>query len=334
MTKVADNPDLAQRRAKSSDEYVGEIMQAQNRLKKATGRTKATSEEKKNRLKTILADRENYMQRLGQGMVGTIQLKLRYQGITRNILMEDPLTPGVPTEYDVLDDLGQAYILHGSEGEVRVTPFEGKRVPVRPFRIAAFPQVKKEDLWFLRVNAVEYAQDESKQAIMKQEDARLVTLLESAIEDYGNHPHNPHGGPTKQNELSGYFTPESLYDLAGVIDGRELAVTKLVMHPTDYRDLYKWDLSEVGWSFKDRVVAGETITEFGEFQIIRSVQVPPGTMFLTPDPNFLGVFPVMYSLDVEENHSPEKFHRGWVMDELVSMLILNPRGLGQINKSG
>jgi hypothetical protein len=91
-----------------------------------------------------VSDRENYMRRLGQGMIGPIQLKLRYQGMLRNVLLEDPLTPGIPVEYDILDELGQAYILHGNEGEVKVTPFEGKKAPVRLFRIATFPQIKKE----------------------------------------------------------------------------------------------------------------------------------------------------------------------------------------------
>jgi hypothetical protein len=40
----------------------------------------------------------------------------------------------------------------------------------------------------------------------------------------------------------------------------------------------------------------------------------------------------MYSLDVEENNKIETFHRGWVMDELIGMLVLNPRGLGAIKK--
>jgi hypothetical protein len=91
-----------------------------------------------------VSDRENYMRRLGQGMIGPIQLKLRYQGMLRNVLLEDPLTPGIPVEYDILDELGQAYILHGNEGEVKVTPFEGKNAPVRLFRIATVPQITKE----------------------------------------------------------------------------------------------------------------------------------------------------------------------------------------------
>lgn len=328
------NSDLTPRVAKKSDEYVDQIVQAQAKLKKARGTTTISTAEKKRHLAQILSDKENYMRRLGQGMIGPIQLKLRYQGMVRNVLMEDPLTPGIPVEYDILDDLGQAYIMHGNEGEVRVTPFEGKKAPVRLFRIATFPQIKKEDLYFLRVDIVEYAQDESKQAVMKQEDARLITLLNSAITDYGaDARHTISPGAHIVNELSGYVTPDSFYDLVALIDVHELQSARVLMNPADFRDLFKWDINQTGFAFKDRVVAGETITAFGEFQIQRSIMVPQGTIFLTPAPEFLGVMPVMYSLDVEENHTPEKFHKGWVMDELLSFLVLNPRGLGKIVKS-
>lgn len=316
-------------RARSSDEYVADILRAQAKMQASKGRIHATVEEKRQRLASILSDKDNYMQRIGTGMIGPIQLKLRYQGMARNVLIEDPLTPGVPIEYDVLDQLGQAYVLHGNEGEVRVRQFEGKRVPVRLFRVASFPQIKKEDLWYLRVNIVEYAQDESKQSIMKQEDARLITVLDAAITNYGA---TVVEGAQSINELSGYLTPDSLYDMVGLIEARELKSTRLLMHPSDRRDLYKWDISETGWKFKDDVVAGEPIESFGEFQINTSIMVPKGTIYIAPNPEFLGVMPVMYSLDVEENPTVEKFHKGWVMDELISLIILNPRGAGRIIK--
>jgi hypothetical protein len=324
---------LAPRVAKKSDDYVAGIVEAQERLAAATGRKTATREEKQRRLAGILADKDNYMVRLGQGMIGPIQLKLRYQGMTRNVLLEDPLTPGVPVMYDVLDEYGQAYILSGNEGEVRVTAFEGKKVPVRLFRIATFPQIKKEDLWYLRVNIVEYAQDMSKQAIMMQEDARLITVLEAAINNYAVDPNHTVSPNHVVNELSGYVTPDSMYDLVALIEVHQLEASRLLFNPIDYRDLYKWDINQTGWAFKDRVVAGERITQFGGFQVQRSIEVPQGTVYMTPSPEFLGVFPVMYSLDVEENNTPEKFHKGWVMDELVSEIVLNPRGLGKIVKA-
>ena len=121
--------------ARKSDDYIAQI----EARRAKTGGVALTREAKVRKMALILSDEMHGFRRLGVGMVGPIQLKLRYQGIVRNVLVEDPVTPGTPVEYDVWDDLGQAYILSGTEGEVRVTPFEGKRIPVRFFRIASRP---------------------------------------------------------------------------------------------------------------------------------------------------------------------------------------------------
>ncbi|QGJ94878.1 major capsid protein [Gordonia phage RedWattleHog] len=318
--------------AKASDEYVKEIVA---RKQKMAGRT-LTAAEKKQKLASILADRQNGILRLGQSMIGPIQLQLRYQGILRNVLIEDALTPGVPIQYDVLDDLGQAYILHGNEGEVRITPFEGKRVEVRLFRIATFPKIKKEDLYYLRSNLVEYAQDQSKQAIMKQEDARLITLIEAAAAQYRTVDASAAPGGALPNEITittPTLTPDDLYTAVTYTSTRQLDSARLLVNPAEYYDFYRWDINTTGWAFKDSVVAGEKIVQFGQFQIGQSIMIPKGTIYLTPEPQFLGVFPVMYSLDVEENPQVEQFHKGWVMDELVGMAILNARGLIILRKS-
>lgn len=331
MTLVATGSGL-QRYAKHSDEYVAEAQATMQRM----GR-KLTAREKQAKLAHILQDRQNGMLRLGQSMIGPIQLQLRYQGILRNVLMEDALTPGVPVEYDVLDDLGQAYYLHGNEGEVKITPFEGKRLRVELFRLATFPQIKKEDLYWLRSNIVEYVQDQSKQAIMRQEDARLITLLEVAAQQYRQVDASAvpgSGGLPNEITIAGStIQPDDLYTAVSYTDSRMLDSSRLLCGPIEYRDFYRWELATTGWAFKDSVVAGERIVQFGEFQIGKSVIIPKGTVYLTPDPEFLGVFPVMYSLDVEENHQVERFHRGWVMDELIGMAVINPRGIIILRKA-
>ncbi len=128
----------------------------------------------------------------------------------------------------------------------------------------------------------------------------MITVIEAAINDYGTNPDHTVTPGHVLNELSGYLTPDTLYDLVGLIDSHEIEAARLLMNPADYRDLYKWDINQTGWAFKDRVVAGEKIKQFGEFQIQRSIIVPPGTIYITPAPEFLGVFPMMYSLDMVE----------------------------------
>lgn len=322
-----------QRIARHSEDYVSDI---QGMMDKMGGR-RLSHRQKQAKLQHILADRQHGIMRLGQSMIGPIQLQLRYQGILRNVLLEDTLTPGVPIQYDVLDDLGQAYMLHGDEGEVKITPFEGKRVEVRLFRIASFPKIKKEDLYYLRSNIVEYTQDYTKQAIMRQEDSRLITLLEVAAANYQLVDTSAvPGSGSLPNEITiagSTLMPSDLYTAVTFTDQRMLDSSRLLCNPQEYRDFYRWDINTTGWAFKDSVVAGEKIVQFGEFQIGKSIIIPRGTVYLTPEPEFLGVFPVMYSLDVEENNQVEQFHKGWVMDELVGMAVLNPRGIIILRKS-
>jgi hypothetical protein len=322
-----------QRTARNSEDYVSDIQGVMDKM----GGRKLSHREKQQKLAHILGDRQNGMMRLGQSMIGPIQLQLRYQGILRNVLLEDTLTPGVPIQYDVLDDLGQAYMMHGDEGEIKITPFEGKRVEVALFRIASFPKIKKEDLYYLRSNIVEYTQDMTKQAIMRQEDSRMVTLLEVAAANYRlvDTTAVPGSGalPNEITIAGSTLMPSDLYTAVTFTDQRMLDSSRLLCNPQEYRDLYRWDIDTTGWAFKDSVVAGEKIVQFGEFQIGKSIIIPRGTVYLTPEPSFLGVFPVMYSLDVEENNQVEQFHKGWVMDELVGMVVLNPRGIVILRKS-
>src|SRR4051812_40360944 len=320
---------------------------------------KLTKQAKAKRLESILADEKNAMQRIGQGMIGPIQIRLRYEGIVRNVLIEDTLERGPLMPYDILDDMGRAYVLNSTDSEVKITPFEGKQAFPQLFRIASFPRIRKEDLYYLRVNAVEFTQDETRQAIQKQEDARLVILLEQAIVDLGTVrgttagqsltvgagqtggtatgiAAGPAGNVNEQTVLVGAgntLEPADFYNAVTMVEINQLEAKRVLAHPADIRDLYTWDINVTGFRFKDEVFAGGKITTFGEFQINKSIIVPQGEVFLTAEPEFVGVMPVMYSLDVEENHQVEQFYKGWVMDELIGMLILNGRGLARLLKA-
>jgi hypothetical protein len=269
---------------------------------------KLSREEKQHRLAGLLKNPNTALQKIGQGMIGPIQIRLRYEGIVRNVLVEDTLERGPLMPYDILDDLGRAYVLNSTDSEVKITPFEGKQAFPQLFRIASFPRIRKEDLYFLRVNAVEYAQDETRQAIQKQEDARLVLLLEQAIVNLGSAltsgaiGYAPTGGraiggaagpasaPNEHTVLVGAgnpLEPADFYNAVTMVEINQLEARRVLAHPADIRDLYNWDLNVTGFRFKDEVFAGGRITSFGEFQIQRSIIVPQGEVFLTAEPEFV-----------------------------------------------
>lgn len=314
-------------------------IRSEDYVTKLAGLPKLTNEQKNAKLNKIWQSdpsprKESAFQRIGQGMVGPIQIKLKYEGMVRNVLVEDTLEKGPLQPYDVIDDLGQAYILNQTDAEVKIQMFEGKQVYPQLFRIAAFPQLRKEDLYYLRANLIEHAQDETRQAIMKQEDGRLMTLLASAINSYATEvTHTVTPDHVVEIGAGNPLDVVDFYDLVARIELHEIEARRFLINPVDLRDVYTWDISVTGNQFKDRVFGGDVVTEFGEFQFQKSIIVPQGTSYLVPEPNFLGVMPVMYSLDVEENNQIEQFHRGWVMDELLGMMVLNPRGLGAIKKA-
>ncbi len=292
--------------------------------------TKLSSAQKRQLLAATLA-LPNGFQKLGEAFVGPILLKLKYQGLLRDILVETPLAKGEPPEYDVMDDLGTAYMLNVNEGEVQVTMFEGKRVYLPLFRIAAFPKVRKEDLHALKMDAVEYAQNESKIVIQKLEDEYLWNLLETGIEDYATHAmHVATPGNAHTINTAGDLDPNDLYAAAGITASHELEPTRIIFHPTDYYIILTWTTEQVGWDLKNKMVAGQEVTTFGPYLLKKSIMVDQGTQYILPDPEYIGYFPVRYSLDVEEDPMVEKFHKGWVMDEYVGMSIINPRGLVRI----
>ena len=123
--------ELTSRKAVSSADYEAKLANA----------PKLTKEAKAQKLQSILKDSSNAMRRIGQGMIGPIQIRLRYEGITRNVLIEDTLERGPLMPYDILDDLGRAYILNQTDSEVKITPFEGKQAFPQLFRIATFPRI-------------------------------------------------------------------------------------------------------------------------------------------------------------------------------------------------
>jgi hypothetical protein len=241
-----------------------------------------------------------------------IKQKKSYYGFARSILVEDDLTNETPGPYDILDDLGQAYIMSTSGAEVKTTPFEGKQVFPHFFRVASFPKVKKEDLIYIR-GLEDYAKKEAREAVQKQEDGRLLTLLNASISDYSEHPTH-------------VVSPNHVFEVGkgNPIDQHDFnqALNAIKLHEIDPY-----------WVLVNPVEASElrSYVDLDGCQLLESVMVPEGTVFITPDKNYLGVMPTLFGI-TEEEHHPSELEVGWVVDELIGMLILNPRGLAVIRK--
>lgn len=328
MAKELTNA-LPQREAHSSMEYVKRM---QKIAKTAGGTPETPSKEALSKILHSYRDPRESLQKIGQAMVAPIMVKLKYEGLVRNIIVETPLGKGEAPEYDVIDTLGLAYILNQSEGQVMVRRFEGKRVHVELFHVASFPVVGKDDIYSLRADIVKYAKDFTEDDIRKKEDIRLFALLNVALTDYSTHPLHT-VTPNHVVTNSGAWGAAAFASAMSITASHELQADRIVMNNAEYYDLFSWTIDEGGWKMKDDVVYGVPIVRYGELQITKSIVVSAGTAFVTPAPEYLGYMPVRYSLEAVEYPRPDYLEVGWVLDELIGMLIVNPRGIVRIAKT-
>lgn len=313
---------------KTSMDYVEQIRSR----KTASASQKAA---KFNQIKASAADQAIAMNKIGQGFIGPVMMRLKYQGIVRNILTEDPIAPGAVPVYDVADEMGRAYFLEPYQAEAIISQYEGKRVPYGFRHIAEYATVQEQDFLELTIDMMEYAVNEAEQRIQELEDGYLFDMLDVAIDnitaDFAGYAAANH--KITSTHTGGIFDPSDFYGAASVAAENRLEAKNIVMNAADYYDMLQWDLTTAGVQWKDETMHGVPVTSFAGFNVFKSVICPKGTSYVLPESDYVGRMPIRKSLDIRNNDKLEAFQVGTILDEYVNLVILNSNGLSKITKS-
>lgn len=291
----------------------------------------ASKENKVARMKALLD--KGGSAKVAEAMVGPISIRLNYEGIARQALVEDmpDAKAGVPA-YDVLNDLPVAYHLNSNDGQVRISRVEGKRVIPKYGRIAAEWEIQRTDIEFMKANIVEYANNMTTQQIMKAEDEMLYNGFDLLIDDW-----QKANGKKTDNVIqltSNKLTLDDLVDAEAQIASQQLEAKCIIANPADVMDIKRWDALTTGMAFKEDYFAGYPVLTFGTWNILRSVTVPRGTVYVTAAPDFVGVFSTIYGLEsTDDVTGANKFLIRTIMDELVSEVLINRNAVVKLKKA-
>jgi hypothetical protein len=280
--------------------------------------------------------------KLGQQFVGPILVRLKYEGVTRDLLTERPLAQGALPIFSAWDHIGMAYVLNDYSGEVQVTRMEAKRFMAPLMRIAARVIIPKGEVYAMDFDLVERAKQQMLENIMRREDKRYYATLDSSIDDYIASTLPPEyedafypDSTTANYDIAvagGKYTHLAYVDAFGTIAQAQLMPSKILINVGDYMDVFQWSLNDIGYAAVERLTETGVLPHYGLADFKPSVTVAPGKSYVQPDPEYVGYFPVRYSVQVQEHHDPSKFEYGWVMDEEVGFVILNARGLIRLRK--
>jgi hypothetical protein len=271
---------------------------------------------------------------LGQAMANPIRRNLDYQGVARKALVVDPLPQGALPVYD--RDIDVAAVVISSNGTAPESRVFGDRVTIPEFEIVSNPTVRIAEVKRRRFNVIDRAQQKARQEIQAQEDANVFSALKFAGD-------NTLGGENTAVALDtagpagggagGALTKSGMLGLKKQIDRWDLVTSKFFLNINQFTEILDWESAGApGASSVDPVTQRELLQTglyghiFGA-DIIVSKVVPAGEAFACADPEFVGVMPVRQDIEVLPADEPKQLKLGWVVNEIIGIGIVNPRGV-------
>jgi len=274
---------------------------------------------------------------LGQAMANPIRRNLDYQGVARKALVVDPLPQGALPVYD--RDIDVAAVVISSNGTAPESRVFGDRVTIPEFEIVSNPTVRIAEVRRRRFNVIDRAQQKARQEIQAQEDANVFAALRFAGDNNQGGENTavsldavgPSGGPS--GAPLGALTKSGMLGLKKQIDRWDLVTSKFFLNINQFTDILDWESAgAAGASGVDPVTQRELLQTglyghiFGA-DIIVSKVVPAGEAFACADPEFVGVMPVRQDIEVLPADEPKQLKLGWVVNEIIGIGIVNPRGV-------
>ena len=265
---------------------------------------------------------------LGQAMANPIRRNLDYQGVARKALVVDPLPQGALPVYD--RDIDVAAVVVSSNGAAPESRVFGDRVTVPEFEVVSNPTVRIAEVKRRRFNVIDRAQQKARQEIQAQEDANVFSALEFAGD-------STLGGENAAADLdpdtTGALMKNGLLNLKRNIDRWDLVTSKYFLNINEFTDILSWESAGAANASQVDPVTQRELLQTGLYghifgaDIIVSKVVPSGRAFACADPEFVGVMPVRQDIEVLPADEPKQLKLGWVVNEIVGIGIVNPRGV-------
>lgn len=266
---------------------------------------------------------------LAQAMANPIRRNLDYHGIARRALVVDPLPQGALPTYD--RDIDVAAVVISSNGTGPESRVFGDRVTVPEFEVYSNPTVRIAEVKRRRFNVIDRAVQKARQEIMAQEDSNVFAALDAAASVENTVMDISDAGLLKRD----------LREIKVQVDRWDLVTTKFFMNINEFNDILGWGSGGgqgTGGGEVDPVTQRE-ILQTGLYahiwgaDILVSKIVPAGTVYGCSDPEFVGVMPIRQDIEVLPADEPKQLKLGWVVNEIIGIGIVNPRGVAKGNKS-
>ena len=282
------------------------------------------------------------LRKIGQQFVGPILVRLKYEGVVRDLLVERVIPQGTLPQFPVWDKIGYAYVLNDYNGEIQASRYEAKIFPVPMVRVAARAIIPKAEVMAMNFDIVERAKQQMLENIMRREDERYYEFLNQTISDhvagqmYLDRPHWPAYPGVAEYSITttgNRFDPLIFTDAFGVISRSQLMPSKILLNTADYMDVFSWGVNSIGYAAVERLTDTGVMPRYGMADFKPSITCPKNVAYVQPDPQYVGFLATRWTPQVQEYHDPAKGEYGYVIDESIGYFIASSYGLVRLQKN-
>lgn len=313
--------------------YASIVEETQSANQSFGGKPSFNDEQRDELIKRALTSEDGKIA-LGQAMANPIRRNLDYMGIGRKVFVVDPLPQGALPVYD--RDIDVAATVISSNGAAPESRVFGDRVTVPEFEIVSNPTVRIAEVKRRRFNVIDRAQQKARQEIQAQEDANIFATLDYAS-DTSKGGENTYVSDTANGLLAsasgGHLFKAHLIALKQTVDQWDLVTTKFLMNIKQFTDILNWTAFSSTANGEIDMVTQREILQTGLYgsiwgaDILVSKLVPAKEIFAVADPEFVGVMPIRQDIEVLPADEPKQLKLGWVVNEIIGMAVINPRGV-------
>jgi hypothetical protein len=324
--------------------YASIIEETQSANQALAGKPSFNDEQRDELIKRALTSEDGKIA-LGQAMANPIRRNLDYMGIGRKVFVVDPLPQGALPVYD--RDIDVAATVISSNGSAPESRVFGDRVTVPEFEIVSNPTVRIAEVKRRRFNVIDRAQQKARQEIQAQEDANIFATLDYASDTTkgGENSYVTSNANGLLPAVTTHLHKAHLAQIKTQIDRWDLVTTKFLMNIVQFNDILMWaafagntsaagSLSEIDMVTQREILQTGLYAHLWGADIMVSKLVPAGEVFGTADPEFVGVFPVRQDIEVLPADEPKQLKLGWVVNEIIGMAVVNPRGVAAATING
>jgi len=285
-----------------------------------------TIDAEKERLFKFLWTGPNRLQRVAAALKAPLKERIDYYGIGRQLLEVDEIPVGeLPFRDKDIPEFAAVKV--AAFGAPPLIEYRVKRIIFPTFQLSRAYRVAYDELLVRLYPIFDRAKERVSIATAIAEDKEIFRLLDVAS----------NVGPNAWFSVTGagiLLTRSVLADALAVIEGNQLQVGAIVMHPKRYTEIRKWNSTDLDQVTLNKITETGSVGSIMGTKLLVSPKMDQDAVYVVTTPQKLGLIPLRKDMEVKVADLPWKSAYYVVSYENLGFGIYNTYGVVRIEFGG